>query len=228
MGSEIAVAETEPSRSAKAPHLIHDGPAFPGNAPPGLWIGDVGERVHDRVEIRRNVQAEMLEIVAGVDQHGQALAQHMGQSGSQLGTAAAASERENTKPRHHSLRPRSKSASANTTNSESGLRGLSFPGRAGYPSVSSPCSCQSSGMPSASWTSDGQNSGAHIQHAPSPSAWAASSRFCVAIAVLCTAMRYSARARDSSGYESISASVIATTITTGAPVIRWNERMTSD
>ena len=134
MNEMTRVIDTSLMQKAHAPHLIHDGPAFSGNAPPGLGIGDAGERVHDRVEVRRDMQAHVLEIVTGVNQHRQTLAQQMGEACGQLGTADAASEREDPKACHYSLRSRPPRASAKITNSESGLRGLSFPGRAGYPS----------------------------------------------------------------------------------------------
>ena len=47
----------------------------------------------------------MLEIVAGVDEYGQALTQYLRQTGRQFGAADSAGKREDTKTRRHALHP---------------------------------------------------------------------------------------------------------------------------
>ena len=80
-----------------------------------------------------------------------------------------------------------------------GWRGLASGVCAGKPMVNRACGCQSSGKASARCTTSGQKSGAHIQHAPSPRSCAANSRFCPAMATLCTAILYSLCALFTSG-----------------------------
>ena len=67
MGRQIAIADAEPCRSAEPRRQIEKVPGFTRNAPAGLRVGDAGKRIHDRVEVWRDGEAEMLEIVASVD-----------------------------------------------------------------------------------------------------------------------------------------------------------------
>ena len=69
MGRQIAIADAEPRRSAEPRRLVEKVPGFSGNAPAGLRVGDAGKRIHDGVEVGRDGEAEMLEIVAGVDHY---------------------------------------------------------------------------------------------------------------------------------------------------------------
>ena len=74
MRGDIAVAQdgTNPVRPARR-DLIHEIPRLSNKAPSLFGIGDAGERVHNGVEIRRDVKPEVLEIVACVDDDGQAV-----------------------------------------------------------------------------------------------------------------------------------------------------------
>src|ERR1700722_13401358 len=80
MCCQIAVTEAKPVSAAEARYLIHKGPSLTGNAPALHRVGNSCERVHHGVEIRRYMQTEMLEIVTGVHNHGQALAQYLCQT----------------------------------------------------------------------------------------------------------------------------------------------------
>ena len=71
MGREILVAELEPGLAAERRQRLHEVPGLAGAAPAGLGIVEPGERVHDGVEVGRDVEAEMLEIIAGIRRHGE-------------------------------------------------------------------------------------------------------------------------------------------------------------
>src|ERR1700730_8296325 len=75
MSSEIAVAELEPGFAAQRLQRRHEGPGLATPAPSELRVVDPAESVEEGVEegvdIGRNREAEMLEIVAGVGDHGQ-------------------------------------------------------------------------------------------------------------------------------------------------------------
>ena len=75
-------------------------PRLVGPPPAGLRVRDAGERVHHRVEIRRHVEAEMLEVVAGVDGDDELLGrQHARESRRELRAADAARERNDHRKR---------------------------------------------------------------------------------------------------------------------------------
>src|SRR5260221_5236802 len=66
MGGEVAVAEPEPDLAAQSFERCHKGPGLASPAPTQLGVVLTRERVEQRVEIGRDREAEMLEIVAGV------------------------------------------------------------------------------------------------------------------------------------------------------------------
>ena len=93
MGGKIAVAEPEPGLAAEGTERIHERPCFAGDAPAGLRIGDARERVNDRVDVWTDMQTEMFEIVADIDDDSQILGrQDTGKSLRELRAADAAGE----------------------------------------------------------------------------------------------------------------------------------------
>src|SRR5262249_18395784 len=73
----------------------HEGPGLVAPAPAELLVVEASERVEQRVEIRADGEAEMLEIVAVVGDDGQpSRRQHIGKAECQLRTADTAGERE--------------------------------------------------------------------------------------------------------------------------------------
>jgi hypothetical protein len=120
---EVLVAELEPVRPAEPGDLFQSVPGLIGDTPAGRRIGDAGERVHYGIEIGRNVQGEMLEVIAGVDDHGQLRADAPRESVSELGAADAPGKRND-----HVF---SRSTSATRRISSTALRGRAFPGCSG-------------------------------------------------------------------------------------------------
>ena len=95
MGGEIAVAEPEPGFAAERLERGHEGPGLVAPPPAPLRIVESGERVHDGVEIGRNRQAQMLEVVAGIGHHHEIGARHdPAQPERKLGAADAAGQRD--------------------------------------------------------------------------------------------------------------------------------------
>ena len=93
VGGEIAVAEPEPGLAAEAAECIHERPRLAGDAPAGLRIGNARQRVNDCVDVWTDMQTEMLEIVAYVDDDSQFLRrQDTGKSVRKLCAADAAGE----------------------------------------------------------------------------------------------------------------------------------------
>src|SRR5205814_10732453 len=67
--AEIAVAEREPVLAAECAHGLECLPGLAASSPAALLVGEAGECVEDRVEIRRDVEAEHLDVVADVADH---------------------------------------------------------------------------------------------------------------------------------------------------------------
>src|ERR1043166_1174800 len=94
MGGEVAVAELEPSLAAERRQRRHEGPSFLAPPPALLRIAHAGERVHERVEIGRNSEPKMLEVVARVGDDNQPLRRHdAAQAQRKLGAADPAGKR---------------------------------------------------------------------------------------------------------------------------------------
>ena len=68
---EVAVAEPEPGLAAERLQRRHEGPGLVAPAPAALRMVEPGERVDQRVEVGRDREAEMLEIVAGIGDDGE-------------------------------------------------------------------------------------------------------------------------------------------------------------
>ena len=97
--STCVARSPSPRRNQVSPPSVakrrHERPGLVAPAPAGLGIVEPRERVEQRVEIGRDRQAEMLEIVAGVGDHGQAVGrQHAVQAERELGAADAARQRQ--------------------------------------------------------------------------------------------------------------------------------------
>ena len=72
----VAVAQTEPGLAAELFQRLHEGPGFVVAAPAKLAVGHAGQRIGDCIDVGGDGQAEMLEIVAGVDDDQQVLGGH--------------------------------------------------------------------------------------------------------------------------------------------------------
>ena len=66
---EIAVTELEPRLPAEPGHDLHRLPGLVRPPPAALLVRHAGERVEDAVEVRRDVEAEHLDVVADVADH---------------------------------------------------------------------------------------------------------------------------------------------------------------
>ena len=64
--AEVAVAEPEPRLAAERRGALERVPRLVRTAPAALLVGQAGERVEDRVEVGRDVEAEHLDVVADV------------------------------------------------------------------------------------------------------------------------------------------------------------------
>jgi len=63
---EVTVAELEPCLPTQRLHRLHEGPGFVVPTPAEIAIGETGEGIGDGIDVRRDRQAEMFEIVPGV------------------------------------------------------------------------------------------------------------------------------------------------------------------
>ncbi len=92
---EVVIAEAEPGLQAEPLCGVHEVPALVAPAPTGFEIGLSGERIDQRVHVRRNVEAEVFEVVSGVDDKPDLVGfQHLRETQRELGAANAAGERE--------------------------------------------------------------------------------------------------------------------------------------
>jgi hypothetical protein len=93
MRGQIAIAEIEPRRFAKARHPTKGVKRLVGQPPAACEVDHAGERVADRVEVGRNVEPPDLRVVARVDDDGQiARVEELGEPPHQLRGARAARE----------------------------------------------------------------------------------------------------------------------------------------
>src|SRR3546814_2414199 len=67
MQREIAITELKPVLAAQRSHRAHEAPALGFTAPALRGIGLAGQRIEQRIDVRRDREPEMLEIVAGID-----------------------------------------------------------------------------------------------------------------------------------------------------------------
>ena len=66
MHRKIAVAQPEPGLAADRRQRFHERPGLVMTAPAELRIGKPGQRVHHRVDVGRNGEPEMVEIIARI------------------------------------------------------------------------------------------------------------------------------------------------------------------
>ena len=66
MNREVAVAKAEPILAAERGQRFHERPRLVLPPPSQLRVVEAGKRVHQRVGVRRDMQPEMLEIVADI------------------------------------------------------------------------------------------------------------------------------------------------------------------
>src|SRR5205814_6196880 len=76
MEPEIAVAELEPGLAAEPLDRVEGVPGLLRAAPSALLVSQAGERVEQRVQVRRDVEAVHLEVVADIGDHGQVTRRH--------------------------------------------------------------------------------------------------------------------------------------------------------
>ena len=100
-GGEVAVGEAEPARRAELGQAVEDREAVVAQAPAALLVDLAAEPVGDQVGVGGDVDAEDLDVVAGVGDHAQVGADLLLHAGGELGAAGAAGEECDT----HPLRP---------------------------------------------------------------------------------------------------------------------------
>jgi hypothetical protein len=94
MQREIAIAEPKPVLAAERADAVHERPRLVTPAPTGGGIIDTRKSVGQRVDIGRDTQPKMLEIVAGVGDHEQFVGrQQAAQAERQFGAADPAGQR---------------------------------------------------------------------------------------------------------------------------------------
>jgi hypothetical protein len=105
MRCEILIPEQEPWVTSIAGNSVERPPCIPGHAPAIDGIGDATKGVHDCIEVRRNVQAVVGEIVRGIH-HGRELTrqQHLLQAMRHPGAANPTRENDD-----HAIIPRRRS-----------------------------------------------------------------------------------------------------------------------
>ena len=91
---EVPIAQPKPGFVAELREPVDQGEAVPLEAEAQLWIDDAAECIRDDVEVRRDVDAVELAVVAGVDDRDELGWRHdLDQSAQQLGRADPAGER---------------------------------------------------------------------------------------------------------------------------------------
>src|SRR5882757_443345 len=104
MQRQIAIAEPKPVLAAERADTVHERPGLVTPAPAGGWIIDARENVGQRVDIGRDAQSKMLEIVAGVGDHEQFVGwQDEARTESQFGAADPAGQRHDKSFAHRNM-----------------------------------------------------------------------------------------------------------------------------
>src|SRR3546814_2064373 len=67
MQREIVITELKPVLAAQRSHRAHEAPALGFTAPALRGIGLAGQSIEQRIDVRRDREPEMMEIVAGID-----------------------------------------------------------------------------------------------------------------------------------------------------------------
>ena len=95
MDGEVLVTEEEPGLTAKGAKSLQEGAALTCPPPASLRVREPGEGVGERVEIGADLEAEMLEVVAGIGDDGEpgGVVKHVAKPESELGAADPAGER---------------------------------------------------------------------------------------------------------------------------------------
>ena len=100
VGCKVAVAKPEPGRAAEFLEGLHERPGLAGLPPAGRGVGDPREGVHHGVQVGRNAQAQVLEVVARIHADRQfPWAERARQAIGQFGAPHAAGERDDHRKR---------------------------------------------------------------------------------------------------------------------------------
>src|SRR6185436_13448811 len=91
-GGEVAVGETEPARRPEPAQPLEDREAVVLQAPAALLVDFAAQPVGDEVGIGGDVDAERLDVVAGVGDHAELGAELLLHAGGELGTTSTSSE----------------------------------------------------------------------------------------------------------------------------------------
>src|SRR3979490_1786069 len=119
MHREIAIAEPKPVLAAERADAVHERPGLVTPAPAGGGIVDSRENIGQRVDVGRDTQSKMLEIVAGVGDHEQFVGrQDAAQTERQFGAAYPTGERHDLPLAHRNM-----SSAAGRTSSDAALSG---------------------------------------------------------------------------------------------------------
>ena len=97
-GGEVAVGEAEPVRRAEPREALEDGEAVVADPPAALLVDFAAQPVGDEVGVGGDVDAEHLDVVAGVGDHRQVGADLLLHPGGELGAAGAAGEQRDPHP----------------------------------------------------------------------------------------------------------------------------------
>ena len=108
MDGEVLVTEEEPGLTAEGAKGFQEGAALPCPPPAGLRVREPGEGVGERVEIGADLEAEMLEVVAGIGDDGETarVVEHVAEPEGELGSADTAGERHVARVSGRGHRPR--------------------------------------------------------------------------------------------------------------------------
>src|SRR5581483_11464717 len=117
MQSEIAIAEPKPVLAAERADAVHERPGLVTPAPARDRIVEAREHVRQCIDVRRDAQSKMLEIVAGVGDNKQFVGrQHAAQAERQFGAANPTGQRHDQSSAHRNI-----SSAAGRTSSDAAL-----------------------------------------------------------------------------------------------------------
>src|SRR6516164_4089833 len=151
MQGEIAIAEPKPVLAAEPADTVHERPRLVAPAPPRGGIVDARESVGQRIDIGRDAQSKMLEIVAGVGDHKQFVGrQDAAETKRQFGAADPAGQRHDKSFAHRNM-----SSSAGRTSSDAALSGPRHvrprTTTTGWPSAPCPITSDAAAAISSAW-----------------------------------------------------------------------------
>src|SRR3954454_20919127 len=138
MHREVTVTELEPHVAANRAKALHAMPSLVGPAPAAFGIAQAPKRIKDGVDVGRDVQSEVIEVISGIHDHRYAGAKSPLQPERQFGAADTATQSNDFGTATHRKRSLARSRIKTEAGRAGALKSRPFTSTAGRPSAAWP------------------------------------------------------------------------------------------